>query len=933
MPTHKKKIDRDKYYNLAKEQGYRSRAAFKLIQINKKHDFLSKARVVLDLCAAPGGWCQVAAKLAPSSSIVLGIDLLPIRPIRNVKTLVSDITTASCRALVKAELQGWSADVVLCDGAPNVGAEYSKDAFVQNSLSLSALKTATDHLGKNGTFVSKVYRSADYNALIWVFKQLFDDVQAIKPSSSRSQSAEIFMLCLGYKAPDYLDPKLLDPEYVFRQVDQPTQKVNIFDAPTRIKSRSGYDSTLNQLLTRTKTVSEFVASDDPTTMLAETSKLTFSSDCDDYAALKATDTEVRACCDDLKVLNKGDFKRLLKWRDQLRIFDQQLALIKEREAKGGDDDDDEEEINFDEETVEETEEDIQDEILALRAEARQARRREKKKERRKESKQRERQALGMNHNAFDLPDEDSIFSLKDIKNAEQLEAVRDVVLEDETEDFDAVEPAEKEKNTGDGDDDPEAQNRIKEELLDESYDKYLSRHGELVRGTKSHKRTKKAAARKAEELAAEDTEMWDGDQAAYVKILTADNEDESDSSDSEDEKAPHPLLADPTARDAAEPSSARVSRWFSDPIFETIESETAAHTVPQTPAGGATADKRTKKGKRARQLEAGKKGRGHADDDDDVSGEAARVLGDIPASDKKSRQAKRKKGEERRRAKEERSDKLREDTSLQFVPAESRIDPGGGRPAMTAKREKRALESREAIRAGMGKGLSRDKKSSGAGQGENAVELVAPAPMERCDERVYNSDDEGYDSEDRNVTLALGTMMLRKSRAKKLVDASYNRYAWNDPTDLPDWFVDDEQKHYRPQLPVPKPLLDQIRAKFLDLASKPIKKVAEARARKRHRTATKLKTARTKAEALSNQADMSESQKLREIGKVLAKGSKDAQVTRPGKTFAVAKKFNGGKAPKGSGKVKLVDKRMKCDTRSMKRSAKKKENGGRKRKR
>ena len=277
----------------------------------------------------------------PANSLIIGVDLSPIKPIPKTITFQSDITTDRCRATIRQHLKTWKADTVLHDGAPNVGISWSQDAFSQAELALQAFKVATEFLIEGGTFVTKVFRSKDYNALLWVFNQLFTKVEATKPPSSRNVSAEVFVVCRGFKAPRHIDPKFLDPRSVFAELPDPApnNEAKVFNPEKQKRKRDGFEEG-NYIQFKEASAYEFIQTTDPIAMLGNLSRLSLDLKGDGDVALAAlsslpeTTTEIRQCCMDLGVLGRKEFRALLRWRLKARAifgFESKKNEVKDEE--------------------------------------------------------------------------------------------------------------------------------------------------------------------------------------------------------------------------------------------------------------------------------------------------------------------------------------------------------------------------------------------------------------------------------------------------------------------------------------------------------------------------------------------------------------------------------------------------------------------------
>lgn len=744
----------------------------------------------------------------PAQSMIIGVDLAPIKPIPRAITFQGDITTDKCRATIRSHIKHLKADTVLHDGAPNVGVAWVQDAFSQAELVLQSMKLATDFLKEGGTFVTKVFRSKDYNALLWVFKQLFTFVDATKPPSSRNVSAEIFVVCRGYKAPKKLDPKFLDPKHVFAEVEKinPNNEAKVFNPEKKKRRREGYEEG-EYIQHKEIPVSEFIQTADPIKILGEFNTLSFEQADNGDLALAAlnrmpeTTPEIRLCCADLKVLGKKEFRTLLRWRLKVRDQFGMSAKVKKQQKE-------EEEAAKEGEEVAEVE--SMDEEMQMQEEMQRLKDmkdKEKRKERRKENEKKQREIVRMQMHMtapFDIGmeqtgpgGEGAIFNLKSAEKAQDPSKIEHREMEESDDESNASDVSASEDESDDEGD------RLEEEL-DNLYEDYQSRREE---------RDVKLRAKKARKE--RDTDEWEG------------LSDTGKADDSEEDEQPLPMSKVPRSNGL----SNKAAMFFDQDIFQDLGIE-----------------------------------------DDGDANDSAIELDDESDEKKPSSSQKQAKSEQTKPGR-----KAKERTSKESENAESWSEDESG-PATTSRQEDPLKPN-----------------------GQLDIDIITAEAM----------------------TLAQ-SLATGEKRTGDMVDDTFNRYSFRDFDGLPDWFLDDETNHSKLQRPVTKAAAAAIKEKLRALNARPIKKVREAKGRKKFKAAQRLEKLKAKSALLAEDEALSERDKASSIARMMSRAAKKKPKQQV--KLVVARGTNRGISgrPKGvKGKYKIVDSRLKKDVRAEKRLKKK----------
>ncbi|KAL9641928.1 hypothetical protein ABK040_000866 [Willaertia magna] len=240
---------RDIYYRKAKQEGWRARSAFKLLQVDEEFHIFEGVKRAVDLCAAPGSWSQVLQRkllkkykeqeenkenqigtslgieeennleinnniIEPQENddaIIVSVDLQEMAPLEGVIEIQGDITNEKTAQEIIHHFKGKKAQLVVCDGAPDVSGQHDIDEYVQLQLILAALNITTHVLDEGGVFVSKIFRGKDISLLYAQCAVFFEKVYCAKPKSSRNSSLESFVVCKGFHLPKDYIPRMIDP--------------------------------------------------------------------------------------------------------------------------------------------------------------------------------------------------------------------------------------------------------------------------------------------------------------------------------------------------------------------------------------------------------------------------------------------------------------------------------------------------------------------------------------------------------------------------------------------------------------------------------------------------------------------------------------------------------------------------------------------------
>ena len=187
----------DHYVKMAQQKGFRSRSAFKLAELQEKYQLIKPGMVVVDLGAAPGGWCQVVQPLLGDSGKLIALDMLEMEPVHGVGFIHGDFTEDEPLRALEAALGGKQVDLVLSDMAPNMSGMATIDQAKAMYLAELALEFVRGHLKPGGDFVVKLFQGTDFDGYVREVRSLFNKVQVRKPKASRPRSREVYLLARG----------------------------------------------------------------------------------------------------------------------------------------------------------------------------------------------------------------------------------------------------------------------------------------------------------------------------------------------------------------------------------------------------------------------------------------------------------------------------------------------------------------------------------------------------------------------------------------------------------------------------------------------------------------------------------------------------------------------------------------------------------------